>query len=88
MSLNDILGSAMSGLAASQASLRSVSNNIANVGTTGYARERVMLSTAVTAGRISGVQGPVADSVSLLARQERAPTVAPACPPEKSPSSP
>lgn len=56
MSLNEILGSAMSGLAASQASLRSVSNNIANVGTTGYARERVMLSTAVTAGRVSGVQ--------------------------------
>lgn len=56
MSLNDILGSAISGLAASQAALRSVSNNIANVGTTGYARERVTLSTAVTGGRVSGVQ--------------------------------
>lgn len=55
MSLNEILGSATSGLAAAQAGLRSVSNNIANVGTPGYARERVSLSTGVTAGRTSGV---------------------------------
>lgn len=55
MSLNDILGSAMSGLAASQAGMRSVSNNIANVGTAGYARERVSLSTGVSGGRVSGV---------------------------------
>ncbi|WP_380874031.1 flagellar hook-associated protein FlgK [Sphingomonas sp. DBB INV C78] len=55
MSLNEILGSAMSGLAASQAGMRSVSNNIANVGTAGYARERVALSTGVTSGRVNGV---------------------------------
>lgn len=55
MSLNEILNSAMSGLSASQAGLRSVSNNIANVGTPGYARERVSLSTGVTGGRVSGV---------------------------------
>ena len=55
MSLNEILGSAMSGLAASQAGMRSVSNNIANVGTAGYARERVGLSTGVTSGRVNGV---------------------------------
>ncbi|MGH6781829.1 MAG: flagellar hook-associated protein FlgK, partial [Sphingomonadaceae bacterium] len=55
MSLNDILGSAMSGLSASQAGMRSVSNNIANVGTAGYARERVSLSTGVSGGRVSGV---------------------------------
>lgn len=55
MSLNEILGSAISGLAASQAGLRSVSNNVANVGTPGYARERVGLSTGVTSGRVSGV---------------------------------
>ena len=55
MSLNDILGSALSGLGASQAGLRTVSNNIANVNTPGYARERVSLSTGVTAGRASGV---------------------------------
>lgn len=55
MSLNEILNSAMSGLSASQAGLRSVSNNIANVGTPGYARERVSLSTGVSGGRVSGV---------------------------------
>ncbi|PSJ41952.1 flagellar hook-associated protein FlgK [Allosphingosinicella deserti] len=55
MSLNEILGSAISGLNASQSGLRSVSNNIANVGTPGYARERVGLTTAVTNGRVNGV---------------------------------
>ncbi len=55
MSLNDILGSAISGLAASQAGLRTVSNNVANVGTPGYARQRVSLTAGVTAGRVSGV---------------------------------
>lgn len=55
MSLNSILGSAASGLAAAQAGLRSVSNNIANVGVAGYARERVNLSTGVVSGQVSGV---------------------------------
>ncbi|MFT3976473.1 MAG: flagellar basal body rod C-terminal domain-containing protein [Sphingomonas bacterium] len=55
MSLNDILGSAISGLAAAQAGLRTVSNNIANVGVSGYARERVNLSTGVSSGQVSGV---------------------------------
>lgn len=55
MSLSEILGSAVSGLAAAQAGLRSVSNNIANVGVAGHARERVSLSTQVTAGSVSGV---------------------------------
>ena len=55
MSLNEIMSSAMSGLAASQAGLRSVSNNIANVGTPGYAREAVAQTTAVTAGVVNGV---------------------------------
>lgn len=55
MSLNDILGSALSGLGASQSGLRTISANIANVNTPGYARERVSLSTGVTAGRVSGV---------------------------------
>lgn len=55
MSLNEILGSAVSGLAAAQAGLRSVSNNIANVGVSGYARERVNLSTGVVSGKINGV---------------------------------
>lgn len=56
MSLNNILGSAVSGLAAAQAGLRSVSNNIANVGVSGYARERVNLSTGVVSGQVSGVK--------------------------------
>lgn len=55
MSLNDILGSALSGLGASQAGLRTVSNNIANVNTAGYARERVSFSPGVTSGKSSGV---------------------------------
>ena len=55
MSLNEILGSALSGLNAAQAGLRSASNNVANVGTPGYARERISLTTGVTSGRISGV---------------------------------
>lgn len=56
MSLNEIMSSAMSGLAASQAGLRSVSNNIANVGTPGYARQTVPQTTGVTAGLVNGVR--------------------------------
>lgn len=55
MSLGEILGSAASGLSAAQAGIRSVSNNIANVGTPGYARERISLATGVTQGRVTGV---------------------------------
>jgi flagellar hook-associated protein 1 FlgK len=55
VSLTDILSSAVSGLNAAQAGLRTVSNNIANVATPGYARERVTLSTGVSSGRVNGV---------------------------------
>lgn len=55
MSLSDILGSALSGLGVSQAALRTVSNNIANVSTPGYARQRVAISTGVTSGQVNGV---------------------------------
>jgi flagellar hook-associated protein 1 FlgK len=55
VALNDILGTALSGLNAAQAGLRVVSTNIANVGTPGYAREKLNVTTAVTAGRITGV---------------------------------
>ena len=55
MSLNDILGSALSGLAASQAGLGTVSSNIANVNTPGYAREKSVVTTNVSAGRSNGV---------------------------------
>ncbi|WP_231621670.1 flagellar hook-associated protein FlgK [Sphingomonas sp. 37zxx] len=50
------MSSAASGLAASQAGLRSVSNNMANVNTPGYARERVTQTTGVTAGLVNGVK--------------------------------
>ncbi|HEX7852874.1 MAG TPA: flagellar hook-associated protein FlgK [Sphingobium sp.] len=55
MSLNDILSTAVSGLAASQGVMRTVANNIANANTAGYARERVALSTTTAGGRITGV---------------------------------
>jgi flagellar hook-associated protein 1 len=55
MSLSEILGSATSGLAAAQAGLRTVSNNIANVGVAGYAREKVTLATRVNSGGVNGV---------------------------------
>lgn len=55
MSLSQILGTALSGLDAAQAGLRSVSTNIANAGTAGYARERVATTTNVVAGRGAGV---------------------------------
>jgi flagellar hook-associated protein 1 FlgK len=55
VSLNEIMSAAISGLAASQAGLRSVSNNIANVGTPGYARQTVSQATGVAAGLVNGV---------------------------------
>ncbi|TCM17703.1 flagellar hook-associated protein 1 FlgK [Novosphingobium sp. PhB165] len=55
MSLNQILSSAMSGLSASQAGMQTVSNNIANVNTPGYARQKVSLATSVSGGQVSGV---------------------------------
>jgi flagellar hook-associated protein 1 len=56
MSLIDILGTAASGLSASEAGLRTVSNNIANVGTPGYARQVTGQSPLVLGGRVAGVQ--------------------------------
>ncbi len=55
MSLTEILGAAVSGMGAAQAGLKTVSTNIANVGTPGYARERANQSAAVHGGRVSGV---------------------------------
>lgn len=56
MSLNQILSTATSGLNASQAALRSISNNIANVNTPGYAREQVQLESIVAGGVGNGVR--------------------------------
>ena len=66
MSLSQILSTALSGLNAAQAGIRTASNNIANVNTTGYAREKLSQQTGVAAGRTNGVVGgatcPVADT--------------------------
>lgn len=61
MSLNEILGSALSGLAASQAGLRTVSNNIANVNTTGYSRESLAITSSADGGVTIGEPTRVAD---------------------------
>ncbi len=55
MSINSILGNAISGLNASQAALRQTSNNIANVNTAGYARTHVPLIARNVAGQSLGV---------------------------------
>lgn len=55
MSVNSILGSALSGLQASQAGMRSTSNNISNVNTPGYAREEVLISSQSLGGAGAGV---------------------------------
>lgn len=55
MSLNSILNSAMSGLAASQAAMQTVSTNVANVSTPGYARQKIAQSASVAGGNVNGV---------------------------------
>jgi len=55
MSLNSIISSSLSGLFTNQAALRATSNNIANVNTEGYARNRVVQEAAVTQGKTNGV---------------------------------
>jgi flagellar hook-associated protein 1 FlgK len=55
MSLNGIMGSAVSGLQAAQTGLRSVSDNIANVDTPGYVRKLVEQRSTVYGGVGSGV---------------------------------
>lgn len=56
MSLTETLNTALTGLSASQAGLKSVSQNIANVNTPGYARQRTTLSPMVLGGRTAGVR--------------------------------
>lgn len=55
MSLNGILGSALSGLTASQAALSTVSNNIANMNTPGYVRRVAVEEAQVSGGQLTGV---------------------------------
>lgn len=56
MSLNGILGNALSGLSASQAGLRATSNNVANVNTPGYARTEALLQARNVGGVAMGVE--------------------------------
>ncbi len=56
MSLNSIISTSLSGLFASQAALRSTSNNVANVNTPHYSRTRVDLEANVTQGQTAGVK--------------------------------
>lgn len=56
MSLNAVMGNAVSGLGATQAALAVVANNIANAGTAGYAREEVDLQPLVAGGQAAGVR--------------------------------
>lgn len=56
MSLSGILGNALSGLSASQAGMRSASNNVANVNTEGYARTSPNLVARNVGGTAMGVQ--------------------------------
>ncbi|MET0546361.1 MAG: flagellar hook-associated protein FlgK [Caulobacterales bacterium] len=55
MSLSSILSAATSGLAASQAQIRSTSTNVSNVNTPGYARIQTGLSTRTVDGAGMGV---------------------------------
>ena len=66
MSINLIVGNALSGLNASQAGLRVTSDNIANVNTDGYARQQIAQSQRIVAGRGSGVD---VDEVRRIADQ-------------------
>lgn len=54
--LSGIFASAQSGLQVAQAGINTVSNNVANVNTTGYVREVVNQSSTATAGAGTGVK--------------------------------
>ncbi|MBO6797361.1 flagellar hook-associated protein FlgK [Maricaulis sp.] len=56
MSLSGILGNALSGLTASQAGMRSSSNNVANVNTPGYARTSPNMVARNVGGTAMGVE--------------------------------
>ena len=65
-SINQILSSASSGLYTAQTGISVVSNNVANINTTGYSTEQLNQTSTVTGGVGSGVNG---QSVTLAANQ-------------------
>lgn len=56
MTITGVLNTAVTGLFASQAALRTTANNIANVNTKDYSREVVRLENIVVGGRSAGVK--------------------------------
>jgi len=56
MSLDAVMRTALSGMAANQTALGSTSHNITNVNTPGYAREQIILQTRSLDGRGAGVE--------------------------------
>lgn len=62
----DIMNSALSGLAASQRALETTSNNISNVNTEGYSRQRVELATRSEQYTGSGYVGSGVDAVNIV----------------------
>ncbi|MCP2679207.1 flagellar hook-associated protein FlgK [Maricaulaceae bacterium NA33B04] len=56
MSLNGIIGNALSGLQAAQLGMRTASNNVANVNTAGYARTEINQTARNAAGQGMGVE--------------------------------
>ncbi len=55
MSINGIMSSALSALLTNSQALRTVSNNVANINTPGYARRTVSLEASVVGGQLQGV---------------------------------
>ncbi|GAB4138617.1 MAG: flagellar hook-associated protein FlgK [Sphingomonadales bacterium] len=56
MSINGIISTAFTGLTASQAALRTTSNNVANVNSPGYARQVVSLEAIIAGSQGAGVR--------------------------------
>jgi len=65
-SINQILNSASSGLYTAQTGISVVSNNVANINTTGYVTEQLNQNSTVTGGVGTGVNG---QSITLAANQ-------------------
>jgi len=65
-SINSILNSASSGLYVAQTGIGVVSNNVANVNTTGYITEQLNQTSTVAGGVGTGVNG---QSITLAANQ-------------------
>lgn len=72
MSVNSILGSAVSGLSTSQTAMRTTSANIANVNTPGYARARTELTPLASAGVEASAVRRVADAFLQRASMQAA----------------